>query len=102
MPKGLYARSLTIVIAPMIILQSIVTLVFMERHWQSVTMRLSSAVTRQIAAIVDMIETFPPGDNYADVVRIAQADDAGRSTILPTTRCRRQGQSPSSLSSTPA
>ncbi|MGN6467407.1 MAG: hypothetical protein ACTHLP_18225, partial [Rhizobiaceae bacterium] len=43
MPKRLYARSLIIVIAPMILLQSVVTFVFMERQWQTVTNRLSVA-----------------------------------------------------------
>jgi two-component system osmolarity sensor histidine kinase EnvZ len=37
MPKRLYARSLLIVITPMILLQSVVAFVFMERHWQTVT-----------------------------------------------------------------
>ncbi|MGD9812611.1 MAG: hypothetical protein AB7U35_14975, partial [Sphingobium sp.] len=41
MPKRLYARSLIIVIAPMILLQSVIAFVFMERHWQTVTQRLS-------------------------------------------------------------
>ncbi len=45
LPKRLYARSLLIIITPMIILQSVVTLVFMERHWQQVTQRLSTATT---------------------------------------------------------
>ena len=44
LPKGLYARSLIIIIAPMVLLQSIVAYAFMERHWQLVTRRLSSAV----------------------------------------------------------
>ena len=66
MPKGLYARSLIIVIAPMILLQSVVAFVFMERHWQLVTQRLSMAVTRDIAAIIDMIETYPDED-YSEV-----------------------------------
>ena len=72
MPKRLYARSLIIVITPMILLQSVVAFVFMERHWQTVTQRLSEAVVRDIAAIIDMIETYPKGDDYADVIRIAQ------------------------------
>ena len=59
MPKRLYARSLLIIITPMILLQSVVTLVFMERHWQTVTQRLSTATTRDLAAIIDMIETYP-------------------------------------------
>ncbi len=33
MPKGLYARALLIIIAPMVLLQSVVAFVFMERHW---------------------------------------------------------------------
>lgn len=32
LPTGLYARSLLIFILPMIILQAVVTVVFMERH----------------------------------------------------------------------
>ncbi|TKB25404.1 MAG: two-component sensor histidine kinase, partial [Mesorhizobium sp.] len=55
MPKRLYARSLIIVIAPMIMLQSVVAFVFMERHWQTVTQRLSQATVRDIAAIIDLI-----------------------------------------------
>ncbi len=72
MPKRLYARSLIIVIAPMILLQSVVAFVFMERHWQTVTQRLSMAVTRDIAAIIDMIETYPGEDGHQEVLRIAQ------------------------------
>jgi len=40
-PKGLYARALIIIIAPIVILQSILTFVFLDRHWQAVTGRLS-------------------------------------------------------------
>ncbi|MEO3385177.1 ATP-binding protein [Mesorhizobium sp. CAU 1741] len=83
LPKQLYARSLIIVIAPMILLQSVLAFVFMERHWQTVTERLSTAVTRDIAAIIDMIETYPPGDNYADVIRIAQERLHLKIDILP-------------------
>ncbi|MBA3446828.1 MAG: two-component sensor histidine kinase [Pseudaminobacter sp.] len=83
LPKRLYARSLIIIITPMILLQSVVTLVFMERHWQTVTQRLSAAVTHDIAAVIDMIETFPQGDNYAEVIRIAQERLRLKVDILP-------------------
>ncbi len=83
MPKRLYARSLIIVIAPMILLQSVVAFVFMERHWQTVTMRLSAAVTRDIAAIIDMIETYPSDDHYANVIRIAQERLGLKIDLLP-------------------
>lgn len=71
LPKRLYPRSLIIVIAPMILLQAAVAFIFMERHWQLVTERLSLATTRDIAALIDMIETYPKGDAYANVIRIA-------------------------------
>ncbi len=72
MPKGLYARALIIIIAPIVILQSVVAFVFMERHWQTVTRRLSAATVRDIAAIVDLIETYPGDPTYGQVIRIAQ------------------------------
>ncbi len=72
LPTGLFARSLLIIILPMLILQTVVTFVFMERHWQMVTERLSSAVTRDIAALIEIIETYPNDPDYANVVRIAR------------------------------
>ncbi len=83
MPKQLYARSLIIVIAPMLLLQSVIAFVFMERHWQTVTQRLSQAVTRDISAIIDMIETYPDDDGYAQVIRIAQERLALKIDLLP-------------------
>src|SRR5215217_9623917 len=59
MPKGLYARSLIIIIAPVVLLQSVIAYVFMERHWQLVTKRLSAAVTADIAALIEVNETYP-------------------------------------------
>jgi len=72
LPTGLYTRSLLIIIIPMVLLQSVVAAVFMERHWQMVTERLSLAVTRDIAAIIEVIDTYPQGDDYSDITRIAR------------------------------
>jgi two-component system, OmpR family, osmolarity sensor histidine kinase EnvZ len=59
MPTGLYARSLLIVIAPVVLLQSVIAYTFMERHWQLVTNRLSAAVASDIAAMIDVYERYP-------------------------------------------
>ena len=53
-PKGLYARALIIIIAPIVLLESVVAFTFMERHWNQVTRRLSEATARNIGAIVDL------------------------------------------------
>lgn len=71
LPTGLYARSLMIIIIPMIILQAVVTYLFMERHWHMVTERLSNAVTHDISAIIDVMVTYPQTDDYAQLKRIA-------------------------------
>ncbi|MEQ8658501.1 MAG: ATP-binding protein [Hyphomicrobiales bacterium] len=73
LPQGLYARSLLIIITPVVILQSVIAFVFMERHWELVTERLSQAVTRDIAAVIEMVEAFPDDEaDQTEVIRIAR------------------------------
>jgi two-component system osmolarity sensor histidine kinase EnvZ len=69
LPRGLFARSLLIIVLPMLILQTVLVFVFMERHWQMVTNRLSAAVTRDIAAIIDLLDRVPAQE--AEIIRIA-------------------------------
>ncbi|MGB7286900.1 MAG: ATP-binding protein [Salaquimonas sp.] len=83
MPTGLYARSLLIIIVPMVLLQSIVAYIFMERHWQTVTQRLSTAVTADIAGIIDIIETYPQDEDYEAIIRIARERLRLNIAILP-------------------
>jgi two-component system osmolarity sensor histidine kinase EnvZ len=72
MPKGLYARALLIIIVPMVILQSVVAFVFMERHWNVVTQRLSASVVQDIAALIDIYRGYPQDADRALIRRIAQ------------------------------
>jgi two-component system, OmpR family, osmolarity sensor histidine kinase EnvZ len=72
MPKGLYARSLLIIIVPMVVLQSVVAFLFMERHWNLVTTYLSSAVAQEIATLIDVYRTYPQDPDHAQLRRIAQ------------------------------
>ena len=72
MPKGLYARALLIIIAPMVILQSVVAFVFMERHWNLVTRHLSAAVVGDIAALVEIAKIYPQEADHARLRKIAQ------------------------------
>lgn len=90
MPKGLYARSLLIVIVPMVILQSAIAYFFMERHWQLVTFRLSTAVVQDIASIADLYRANPSPDNVALLQKIAASrmgldvQFSGREPLPPT------------------
>lgn len=72
MPKGLYARALLIIIVPMVVLQSVVAFIFMERHWNTVTQRLSAAVVQDIAALMDVYASYPQDRDRTQIKRIAQ------------------------------
>ena len=72
MPKGLYARALLIIIMPMVILQSVLAFVFVERQWNVVTQRLSAGVVHDIAALIDVYNGYPQDADRAQIKRIAQ------------------------------
>ena len=84
MPKGLYARALIIIIAPIVVLEGVIAFVFMERHWQAVTRRLSEATARDVAALIQVYEQAPRGENaQARLIDLAR-DKLGLSLqILP-------------------
>jgi two-component system osmolarity sensor histidine kinase EnvZ len=71
LPKGLYARSLLIVILPMVLLQAAVAYVFLQRHWDLVAHRLSAAVARDVGAIADLYRDLPLGADDAKLRAIA-------------------------------
>jgi two-component system osmolarity sensor histidine kinase EnvZ len=71
MPKGLYARALLIIIVPMVVLQSVVAFVFMERSWNLVTQRLSAGVVQDIAALIDIYKGYPQDADRSLLRRIA-------------------------------
>ncbi len=62
LPEGLYPRSLIIVITPMVLLQSIMAFIFMERHWDQVTKRLSRSVAAEIAFLIQTHEETDMSD----------------------------------------
>jgi two-component system osmolarity sensor histidine kinase EnvZ len=69
-PKGLYTRALIIIIAPIVILQSILTFVFLDRHWQAVTRRLSTATAQDIAMVASAYELVKT--NPAELDRLSE------------------------------
>ncbi|MGI9463900.1 MAG: ATP-binding protein, partial [Aestuariivirgaceae bacterium] len=75
LPSDLYRRSLIIVIAPMVLLQSIMAFTFMERHWDNVTKSLSKSVSREFSFIINLYES---GDRSAGAIAELQklANDA--------------------------
>lgn len=73
MPRGLYGRSLIIIITPMVLLQFVVTYVFLERHWQLVTQRLSAKTVAEIALILAEFEENQTPQQAARIAARANA-----------------------------
>jgi two-component system, OmpR family, osmolarity sensor histidine kinase EnvZ len=71
-PKGLYARALIIIIAPIVLLESVVAFAFMERHWNQVTRRLSEGMARDLGAIVDIFEAGGTGEDVARLIDLTR------------------------------
>jgi two-component system osmolarity sensor histidine kinase EnvZ len=83
MPKGLYARSLIIIIAPVVLLQALVAFVFMQEHFRTVTARLSAAVVADISAIIDIKNTYPQDSDLTELTRIARQRLGLTISIMP-------------------
>jgi two-component system osmolarity sensor histidine kinase EnvZ len=92
MPKGLYARALLIIIAPMVVLQSVVAFMFMERHYNLVTQRLSAGVVQDIATLIEIDKVFP--QDHAQLRRIAQDKLGLVVDFLPVTELPPPGPKP--------
>ena len=56
LPKTFFGRSLTIIVVPMLILQTVLTYFFYERHWEDVGRRLVLGLGGQIAFIISELE----------------------------------------------
>lgn len=83
MPKSLFGRSIIIIVAPMVLLQSVLTFVFLERHWQLVTQRMSEAVAREMSALVQVLEAYPQDTENEVFNRIASDSLGMRVDVLP-------------------
>ena len=59
LPRGLFGRSLLIVMVPLVALQAVSAFVFYDRHWDDVGRRLALALGGDIAMLIDAIEAAP-------------------------------------------
>jgi two-component system osmolarity sensor histidine kinase EnvZ len=83
LPKGLYARALIIIIAPIVLLEGVIAFAFMERHWQAVTRRLSEATARDVAALIEVYREIPRSDGHRTLIEIAREQLDLSLQILP-------------------
>ncbi|MGC9954074.1 MAG: ATP-binding protein [Rhizomicrobium sp.] len=59
MPRGLFGRSLIIIVAPMFLLQAIVSYVFFERDLDTTTRRMARDVAADAAFLITLEDNYP-------------------------------------------
>ena len=96
LPKGLYWRTLLIIAAPAAILQLIITVVFLNDHWEATSKRMSQAVAADVALVIQLYERDPTAERFESIralawqpLRLEIALDP--STTLEAERCRAYG-----------
>lgn len=72
LPRSIFGRSLMIVLTPMIILQLVMAVVFYERHWETVTRRLTNAVAGDVSTLIWMMNSYNATDDRSLVFRIGR------------------------------
>lgn len=79
LPTGLYTRSLLIIILPVALMQVLITWVFFDSHWQSVSRRMSEGVAGDVALIVEAHARNPSTAAFAQIA--ADARDRQRLSV---------------------
>jgi two-component system, OmpR family, osmolarity sensor histidine kinase EnvZ len=90
LPRRLLWRSLLIIMAPLVLLQVVTTIVFYDRHWETVTRRLAYSVAGDIAVAIVMLSDRPDDAGAAAVTDLALNHMSlklwlDRGAILPNT-----------------
>jgi two-component system osmolarity sensor histidine kinase EnvZ len=72
LPQSLFARTLLIIVLPVVIMQSVVTWVFFDQHWKTVTAGLSDGLAGDIAWITDSYNADPTQQNLERLTERAE------------------------------
>src|SRR5688572_9737051 len=72
LPKGLYWRTLLIIVVPAAVLQLIMTLVFLDDHWEATSKLMSQAVAADVALLIQLYERNPTPERFAYLQTVAR------------------------------
>lgn len=74
LPRSLFGRWLVLLVAPVVVLQAVLTYIFYERHWDAVTRRLGLGLAGEIAVVIATRESNSDPTVLADLMhRMDQA-----------------------------
>ena len=59
MPRGLYGRAALILIVPVMTIQLVISVVFIQRHFERVTQQMTGSMAREVALMGDLAKAAP-------------------------------------------
>lgn len=59
LPRSLYGRAALILLLPVLTLQLVVSVVFIQRHFEGVTRQMTRNVVRELSFVLEQVETAP-------------------------------------------
>lgn len=71
-PRSLFGRSLLIIVMPLIILQVVSTWIFYDRHWDTITRRLSTSIAGDIGLVLELMRQSPGAESRDVIFAMAQ------------------------------
>jgi len=71
LPRSLFGRTLLIIVTPTVLALCVATFVFFDRHWYTVTHRLTHAVAGDAAMVIETMRQIPDPDKRAQIVQLA-------------------------------
>jgi two-component system, OmpR family, osmolarity sensor histidine kinase EnvZ len=81
-PRGLYGRAALILIVPVVTIQLVVSLAFIQRHFEGVTRQMTQAVVQEVSYLASRIDAAPTdADAQADAMAAGRA--LGLAVALP-------------------
>ena len=73
-PKSLWGRTILIVVLPIFLMQSVITFIFFDRHWQDVTGALARQTASEMAHILTLWQDPPAGLDQDAIIALARQD----------------------------
>ncbi len=70
-PRSLFGRSLLIIVMPLILLQVVSTWIFYDRHWDTITRRLSNSIAGDIAQVIELMRQSPSQESRTVIFGMA-------------------------------
>nr|WP_010397405.1 ATP-binding protein [Paracoccus sp. TRP] len=82
MPRGLYGRAALILFLPVVVVTVVVTVMFLQRHFEDVTRQMTSGMAHEVALVASRIEAAPD-EAAARVAGREIAAPLGLELVLP-------------------